>query len=218
MDEKKEIIDRISRISGKYSAYEVFTDWIRCCALAMCNSVTPIHGRVWQKREKNYMDTIARYAREEAGLFAEMLALLAVALEKNMEDVLGSIYMLSGMGNKASGQFFTPYHVSRLCAGCSVPDPDASGRYNIAEPSCGGGGMVIAAAEVLKERGVDYQKKMNVVAQDLDWKSVYMCYLQLGLLGIPAICVQGNTLTEPYRSGYPEEWVLYTPAKMGVLL
>lgn len=78
--------------------------------------------------------------------------------------------------------------------------------------------MVIAAAEVLKERGVDYQKKMNVVAQDLDWKSVYMCYLQLGLLGIPAICVQGNTLTEPYRSGYPEEWVLYTPAKMGVLL
>ena len=131
MDEKKEIIDRINRISGKYSAYEVFTDWIRCCALAMCNSVTLIHGSVYEKREKNYMDTISRYSREEAELFVEMLALLAMALEKNMEDVLGSIYMLSGMGNKASGQFFTPYHVSRLCAECFVPDPDDSGRYNI---------------------------------------------------------------------------------------
>lgn len=220
MDEKKEIIKRIESIAGKYSAYEVFSDWIRCCALAISNNTTPmqLQGKIWEDREKAYMDTISRYTTQEAGLFPEMLALLAMVLEKNMEDVLGDIYMSSGMGNKAAGQFFTPYHLSELCAELTALEPDESGIYRVSEPSCGGGGMIIAMAKALKNRGVNYQRKMQVVAQDLDWKGVYMCYLQLSLLGIPAICAQGDTLTEPYKKGYPPDRVLYTPAKVGVII
>ena len=77
--------------------------------------------------------------------------------------------------------------------------------------------MIIAIAQALKEKGVDYQRKMKVVAQDLDWKGVYMCYLQLSLLGIHAVCVQGNTLSEPYEKGYPPERVLWTPMALGAL-
>ena len=216
MDYKKELIDRIEKIAGKYSAYEVFTDWIRCCSLSIANAVTIIHGKVWKDREKMYMDTIRRYTKEEAEIFVEMLGLLAMALEDKMEDVLGSIYMTSGMGSKAAGQFFTPYHLSELCGKLVAPDED--GKYRVNEPSCGGGGMIIATAAALKGKGINYQKSMEVVAQDLDWKGVYMCYLQLSLLGIRAICVQGDTLMEPYISGYPSDRVLYTPAKMGVIL
>ena len=220
MDEKKEIIKRIESIAGKYSAYEVFSDWIRCCALAISNNTMPmqLQGKIWEDREKAYMDTISRYTTQEAGLFPEMLALLAMVLEKNMEDVLGDIYMSSGMGSKAAGQFFTPYHLSELCAELTALEPDESGIYRVSEPSCGGGGMIIAMAKALKNRGVNYQRKMQVVAQDLDWKGVYMCYLQLSLLGIPAICAQGDTLTEPYKKGYPPDRVLYTPAKVGVII
>ena len=218
MDEKKEIINRINKIAGKYSSYEVFTDWIRCCALSMSNAVTGRWMKIWADREKMYMDTVCRYTKDEVHMFSEMLGLLAMALEKDMEDVLGNIYMMSGMGSKSSGQFFTPFHLSELVAECSVCDADEDGKYRINEPSCGGGGMIIAAAKVLKARGIDYQKKIDVVAQDLDWKGVYMCYLQLGLLGIPAVCVQGDTLAEPYVPGYPCERVMYTPAKMGVLI
>lgn len=218
MDYKKEILDRIEKIAGKYSAYEVFTDWIRCCSLSIANAVTIVHGKVWKDREKMYMDTISRYTKEEAEIFAEMLGLLAMALEDRMEDVLGGIYMSSGMGSKAAGQFFTPYHLSELCGKIVIPEPDKDGKYRINEPSCGGGGMIIAAAAALKDKEINYQRKMEVVAQDLDWKGVYMCYLQLSLLGIRAVCVQGDTLTEPYISGYPSDRVLYTPAKMGVLL
>ena len=218
LDYKKEILDRIEKKAGKYSAYEVFTDWIRCCSLSIANAVTIVHGKVWKDREKMYMDTISRYTKEEAEIFAEMLGLLAMALEDRMEDVLGGIYMSSGMGSKAAGQFFTPYHLSELCGKIVIPEPDKDGKYRINEPSCGGGGMIIAAAAALKDKGINYQRKMEVVAQDLDWKGVYMCYLQLSLLGIRAVCVQGNTLTEPYISGYPSDRVLYTPAKMGVLL
>ena len=78
--------------------------------------------------------------------------------------------------------------------------------------------MIIAAAAVLKERGIDYQKRMDVIAQDLDWRGVYMCYLQLSLLGISAVCVQGDSLCEPYKKGYPPERILYTPAKKGALI
>ena len=78
--------------------------------------------------------------------------------------------------------------------------------------------MIIAAAQTLKEKGVDYQRKMRVVAQDLDWKGVYMCYLQLSLLGIDAVVAQGDTLCEPYVNGYPAERVLMTPARMGMLI
>lgn len=216
MDRKKDIIKMIDTIAGKYSAYEVFSDWIRCCSLTISNYCQLNHDKVWEKREQEYLDTIKRYTPEEVNKFAKMLAMLTETLE-NPSDALGEIYMESKMGSKAAGQFFTPYHLSKACAKLVMMQPDKDGIYRINEPSCGGGGMIIAAAEALKEQGVDYQKKMQVVAQDLDWKGVYMTYLQLSLLGINAICVQGNTLTEPYTEGYPEERILRTPANRGVL-
>lgn len=215
---KKEIIKIIEKISGKYSSYEVFTDWIRCCSLSISNSCTLFKDKVWKDREQMYLDTIKKYTKEEVDLFVEMFVLLSETLEEEPSDVLGQIYMESGMGSKAAGQFFTPYHLSELCAKLSLPDPSENGVYYINEPSCGGGGMIIAAASALKEKGIDYQRKMEVVAQDLDWKGVYMCYLQLSLLGISAICVQGDTICEPYAKGYAKERILYTPAKVGVII
>ena len=215
---KEKIVKCIEKKSGKYSAYEVFSDWIKCCALSISNATDLLHGDIWKKREQMYIDVVRKYGKEEIRMFSEMFSFLTIALEENMEDILGKIYMESGMGSKAAGQFFTPYHLSALCAKMVIPAPDENGIYYINEPSCGGGGMIIAAALALKEKGINYQRKMHVVAQDLDWKGVYMSYLQLSLLGIKAICVQGNTLSEPYAPGYPPERVLYTPTEMGVLL
>lgn len=218
VNRKKDIIKTINSIAGKYSAYEVFSDWIRCASLSISNSCQLFQDKVWQDREQIYLDTIRKYTKEEAQLFVEMFGMLVETLEEP-SDVLGQVYMESGMGSKAAGQFFTPYHLSELCAELSLPEPDEDGIYRINEPSCGGGGMIIAAASALKKRGIDYQRKMHVVAQDLDWKGVYMCYLQLSLLGINAVCVQGNTLSEPYTGrGYPSDRVLYTPMRRGVLL
>lgn len=127
--------------------------------------------------------------------------------------------MESGMGSKAAGQFFTPYHLSELCAQLALPEPDENGKYRINEPSCGGGGMIIAAASAIKKRGMDYQNVMDVVAQDLDWKGVYMCHLQLSLLGIKAVCVQGDTLSDPYIPGKTDKrHILVTPRRAGLLI
>lgn len=214
---KKEIIRNLEKISGKYSMYEVFSDWIKCGALAVNNGTTFYHDSIWHKREQEYLNIVKKYESDEVKTFADMLGLLAMILEDKPEDVLGWIYMASGMGSKASGQFFTPYHLSELCAGLLLPEPHEDGKIYLNEPSCGGGGMIIASVTALKNKGFDYQNNLEVVAQDLDWKSVYMCYLQLSLLGVRAICVQGDTLSEPYLEGYQQSRVLYTPAKKGIL-
>ena len=224
MDRRREIIDTINAMSGRRSGYEIFTDWIRCLAMAISNAVTPFHGKDWQDREQTYIDTMRNYTDKEREQFARLTACLVDTLEDDPYDVLGDVYMNAGMGSKMAGQFFTPFHLSVLSARISLQDSIASYRdektkLTLNEPTCGGGVMIIAAAKVLKDEGINYQKVMDVIAQDLDWKGVYMCYVQLSLLGIKAICVQGDTLSDPYVKGKtPRSRILVTPAKMGVLI
>lgn len=212
---KREIITIIDEISGSYSRYEIFSDWVKSCALAMSNACAIIKDNVWMSREQEYMAIANKHGEKVMHRFSEMLGILTMIFEDEMSDVLGQIYMEGEMGSKQTGQFFTPYHVSDLCAKIALSNLNENGKYVLNEPSCGGGGMIIAAASALKEAGIDYQKVMDVTAQDLDWKGVYMCYLQLGLLGISATCIQGDTL-----SGQPVDRMhrLYTPRKVGMII
>lgn len=220
MSAKKEIENIIQSMSGRYAPYNIFSDWIEMCSLSIQNAVTMVHGEVWQSREKTYMDTARRYEESELEKFAQMFVLLGDALTENLTDVLGEIYMEMGMGSKYTGQFFTPFHVSELCARMSVNlvKPEEMTKITLHEPSCGGGGMIIAACKILKDKGINFQKRLDVVAQDLDWKGVYMTYLQLSLIGCRAIVVQGDTLIDPYTANYPKERIMKTPAKMGALI
>lgn len=218
---KQKIIKRIQNLSGRYSPYNVFSDWIECSALAIQNTCTMPHTKLWEAREKEYLDIMNRYNQDERFAIRELFFLLVDALEEEMTDVLGEVYMAAGLGSKYTGQFFTPFHLSELCARTAIQDKIDHFDGNVltlTEPSCGGGGMIIAAAKVLKEAGINPQKYLKIVAQDLDWKGVYMTYLQLSLLGLKAKVVQGDTLADPYRAGYPPERILRTPGEMGVLM
>ena len=216
---EKHILKQIGRMSGKFNTYTLFNDWITMLGLSIANSVTAIHGKVYNEREEWYKSIMNKYTKEEFDAFAEMTAYLVESLEEEMTDVLGGVFMLSGAGNDRLGQFFTPFHLSELNAKIALDKMDLTEeKLKINEPSSGGGGMIIAVAKVLREMGIDYQKKMEVVAQDLDWNGVFMSYVQFSLLGIDAIVVQGDTLIEPYVKGYPEGRVLRTPRNRGALI
>ena len=225
MDKRKEIVKTIQEMAGRYSAYEIFTDWIRCLALAIEQATSLRRDEEWRNREQEYTDTIKKYSDEERTKIAKMTAYLIDTLEDGPDDVLGDVYMKADMGSKAAGQFFTPFHLSVLTAKLGLMEQIEAyktgeiEKIEINEPACGGGAMILAAAKVLQESGVNYQKAMEVVAQDIDWKGVYMCYVQLSLLGISAICVQGDTLSAPYDPGKTEkEHMLKTPRKAGMLI
>ena len=213
----KEIVKTIEGISGTYSPYQVFYDWVHIMALGIQNQLCIIHDKVWQEREKEYLEVINRYGEKEGKEIVKMFALLTEAMEEEFSDYLGDIYMKSGCGNKNTGQFFTPYHVSKATAMLGIPN-QIDDPFIINEPSVGGGGMIIAAADIMKERGINYQRKMKVIAQDLDWLAVYMSYVQFSIIGIDAIVVQGNTLGEPYAEGYDKKRMFRTPMNMGAII
>lgn len=217
---KKEIVESIQKMSGKYTPDMIFSDWIMCSAMAIYNPCCLIHDSVWENREEQYINTMRKYTLEERKEFVRMLKLLSDAFQEKMSDILGEIYMESGAGSRRTGQFFTPFHISKLVAECELANVAIAEneKYEIYEPSVGGGGMIIAIAAVLKERGVNYQRCMKVVAQDLDWRSVYMAYVQLSLLGMDAVVVQGDTLQHPYDEHTEESHILRTPMNMGVIL
>ncbi len=222
VDYKSEIVQMINDMSGARSPYEIFSDWIQCASLSISNFCTMHRGRVYNQREQLYLDTLKRHPEGTEKKFAELTGSLALLLDEQMADALGEIYMESDMGSKTTGQFFTPFHLSELTARTALEDTlenyDGKSIINIQEPSVGGGGMVIAAAKVLRDHGINYQRKMKVTAQDLDWKGVYMSYLQCSLLGIRMTIYQGDTLSEPFDRMTDPFRILRTPAEMGVLI
>ena len=221
MDKKEQIINSIKNISGGHSAYEVFTDWVTAAAIGISNTLSIFHDDIWKSREDQYLSIVKKYGEDNIIKFCEMTALLAEILEDGPDDVLGYIYMHLGIGSKAAGQFFTPFHISELTSYLAIDTEELKKDDSVIvmnEPSCGGGGMILAAAKALNDAGIDYQRRLDVIAQDLDWKAIYMCYVQMSLLGIKAKCIQGDSLSDPDVRKVDRSRCLLTPAYIGVLI
>lgn len=210
----QDISNEIQSMSGTYTPYVIFTDWCKMLALSIANGCELVHGDTWKAREAAYCDTAKKYSKEDITRFVGLgIKLIELYEEEGPCDALGEIYMAADCGSKSTGQFFTPFHLSLLTA--MLQDYPAEGKIELNEPSCGAGGMILAAAKVIHERGGDFQKQLKVVANDLDWNSIYMTYVQLSLNGIDAVCIQGDTLAdEPYS----ERRILRTPQNKGVLI
>src|SRR5690625_1175763 len=134
---KQEIKKIVDSMAGKYRRYDIFRDFIVLSACTISNSVDK--GQ-WRAREDMYMKTIAKYSKDEANKFAEMLALMVLAYESRMGDFIGELYMTMDFGNKHAGQFFTPYDVSRMMSQMIYSQAEKSGIVTLNEPACGSGG------------------------------------------------------------------------------
>jgi hypothetical protein len=202
----------------RHGTYQVFTDFL---TLAACSLSNAIDRRFYDEREKQYMDTIKRYSKEEADTFPRMLALLVQAFEPLpgvvvYRDVLGELYMALELGNQWAGQFFTPYSVCLLKAQMILGDADSlradierRGFVRAMEPAVGGGALVIATADAFQRLGVNYQEHLHFSCIDVDIKAVHMAYIQLTLLHIPAVIVHGNALsTEAWAHWYTQAHLL----------
>lgn len=222
---QKALVKLIQSFSHSHHLHTVFSDFVELSALAISNSVDRSQ---YEAREKRYLDIVGKYKREEVERFPQMLGLLTDSFEMRVQamrkagsvgfamalggltDVLGETYMMLELGNARAGQFFTPYHVSRLMTMMTVGDGGPAvrdhGFMRVQEPACGAGGMVIAVAESLHDEGHNYQQTMHATCIDIDPCCVHMAYVQLSLLHIPAVIVHGNALTL-------DIWGLwYTPA------
>lgn len=205
---QKEFVRLLQLNSQRHRPHTIFADFCEMSALAISNSVD---RRQFEAREARYLEIVKRYERDEVQRFPAMHACIVNSLELGMNDCLGQLFMSLELGNHWKGQYFTPYSVASLMAQLILPADqaaiDAAGGFvTLNEPAVGAGGMVIAAAEAMRLNGINYQRHLHVVAQDVDTTAVHMAYIQLSLLYIPAIVILGNTLMLEER----EHWL--TPA------
>lgn len=190
-----------------HSRSEVFRDFIHIATISLENSV-----KQCPELEQTYFKVIARYQKEDVNAFAKLLAICVNALDYQATDFLGELFMALELGDGRWGQFFTPFQMSELMAELILGDCrshiEQKGDISVCEPTCGAGGMVIACANVLINQGYNPQKHMIAVCTDIDEVAARMCYLQLALLGVPAIVNIGNSLTLEVRQ------TLHTPMLM----
>lgn len=187
----------------KVNAYEFLSDIFECGAIAISNK---FDFRNYEKREERYLQIIKKYDKEMQSLiaqvFSEIFILLTSQLDIGFNDYLGELYMLSNTSNSQTGQFFTPYDISKVCAEVTINKVhvkeymEQDKILTVLEPACGAGGIVIATADVLYNKyNFNISRNLLVQCSDIDSRCIHMTYLQLSLAGIPAIILKQNSLT-----------------------
>lgn len=199
----KDAIKLMERADDSKRLYEVFTDFIRMIAYSISNAIDPRH---YDEREKKYMAIAEKYDKRALDECAKLFAYIGVLLDKKQEDVLGTMYMMLDFGDKGKAQEFTPFGITQVISRIVTQNWDecknidmtifVKGYVCVNDCSCGAGSMIIGYAMMLKSIGYNYQRHLLAFAEDLDEIAVAMTYIQLSLLGIPAIVRQQDTLTE----------------------
>lgn len=200
-----EMLKMLDKGLYKVNAHEFLADVFECSAIAISNRFDIPQA---EEREKRYLQIIKKYEPDMqkliTELFAKMFSLLTQQINSavGFNDYLGELYMRSETSNSKTGQFFTPYCVSKMCAEAAINE-DAINEHitqdkilTLSEPACGAGGMVLAAADILYNKyHFNISRNLLVECSDIDSRCVHMSYLQLGLAGIPAVIYKRDTLS-----------------------
>lgn len=205
--EFKKVLDSFD---GSKNTYEVFTDFILCCALTYAQV-----SHYTEEKEQRYLKIINKYCKEDRQKFADLMGILIRAYinkdgSTKFGDILGDIYMACGFGSSAQGQFFTPFSVCQAMAQ-QHGIPKKNKIISVMDCAVGGGALPIAYAEHLYKSGINYQMNMLLHATDISINSVSMCMIQCSILGIPAIITHGNAITN-------EVWEVWETPMVGIHL
>lgn len=209
-ESQKNIVKLLDQLSGKYSAWEVWQDFITMSAISIANT---LGGPYAQEREKTYRERIKKYTEKEQLVFPQMFAEMVAELDSNPDqDFLGDLFMSLGMGNEWKGQFFTPYSVCKAMAGITYRNDlkekvEQKGWVSVSDPACGAGALLIAFANKCRANHINYQTSVLFVAQDLDFLAGMMCYIQLSLLGCAGYVCIDDSIARPSTS-YDDQGLL----------
>ena len=198
---QKEIVKLFSAFDGSKNRRQIFDDFLWMTAIAISNSVDLTHRK---EREARYMDIVKQYKPKDMEIFARMVAEITAGMEANPDqDFLGEMYMALDFGSSSAGQFFTPYDVCRMMAETASnfdylkQEIKDRGFISVLDPACGAGATLVAFANECKRNGINYQRQVLFVAQDIDHTVANMCYIALSLLGCAGYVVVGDSLSNP---------------------
>ncbi len=200
----KEIIKQFRELASTRDLWQVYKDFLEVVAISISNACDKDQAA---EREKRYLDIIKTYSPEQIWKISDIMGLVVLELSKEPQDVLGRVFMELELGNKWTGQVFTPLNLADLLANVAFDDKEIKekGYMTVTDPAVGGGVTIIGLVRAMLRQGLNPQKQLLVICGDLDIKAVHMTYIQLSLLGIPAIVKNQDALTLETMS------IWYTP-------
>ncbi len=206
---KDEFISIFKKLCDTKSEWQVWEDVISMIADAISNSLDKVH---FEEREEDYNTRIKSYTNTE--LIVKLMANIVESFERDPEqDYLGELYQDLNLSSHWRGQFFTPMSVCQMMAGMQLTEEDVkrkiteNGYITINDPACGAGATLIAAANRLRNMGINYQTSALFVGNDIDPVVAKMCYIQLSFLGCSGYIAVANTLSDPLTGPilFPDE-------------
>ena len=206
----KEMAAILERVSYKHGIFDSFFNLMELIAL----SISTLWSGEGRGERLNALERLlSRLSAEEKTSYFQMAELLSSVITKRKDapnDVLGKLFHAFGLHNKWRGQFFTPDHICQFMGMVSgLPNEEElkkKGYVSVNDPCCGSGALLIGYIHALKSQNYDPANRVFMVAQDIDIRCVWMCYVQLSLYDIPAVVIHGNSLALEEQS----KW--YTPA------
>lgn len=216
-EKEKAFVGKMQSIQGIGNIRGLWDDWVTMLAIALSQVHDPR-----PEREQMYKGLWAKYTPDQANAIMELTGMyFDIVDDSPYQDLLGNLYMQLNMGNSSTGQFFTPYHLSQLLSqmidkDVLINDIQEKGWCSCNDPACGGGSLLIAAAERMLDFGINYQQKCIFIGQELGFTTACSAYIQMCMLGMPGAIICGDTLRQPCEQNLPfiepDERTWITPA------
>lgn len=192
----KSIVKKIQNTDHKYNYDEIFFDWIKTMFYSYTNTCNKVG---YSDREDKFKRLEEKHGQQTMEIFKQCHSELVMLFENKIDDYLGKIFHELGMHNKMKGQFFTPFHLSKLMAETRVNELikvlEVKNIAKVIDAACGSGSLILGMLAVLKEKGINYQNRIFVYCSDLDENAIQMTYVQLTLVGAMARCENKNALS-----------------------
>ncbi len=203
-----------NKLCGSRHRYSVWSDLMTLYAIGIQNSCSSWYKEdkilkpIWENREKRYYEIMKTYSENERQIIIDMFTYLVMEFDRNQnQDFLGKMYMLLNISNNVTGQFFTPCDVCAMMSNISIDENTLiqvikeKGYASVNDCAVGGAATLISAAnrckEILAKGNLNYQNHVYFVGNDVDIICCYMAYIQLSLIGVSAIIINTNTLSDP---------------------
>ena len=212
-DYKKEILEVFNKLAYGKSSQTVFSDFLTITAYDILvlseNAYKNLGGKFDEDKHNSRISEITeiknKYNNE---LLIKATIILMEALTEERKDFLGTIFEELELGDARNGQFFTPNHIAKAMAEITLNNlPDLAAlndkKYiTISDPCIGSGRLAIEACEKLRNKGFSYYQYF-VEGRDISRTPALMSYIQLSLLGIPAMIVWGDSLAYTVFDEFP---------------
>ena len=173
------------------SPWEVLCDGLNLWVDAFLSDHTPEHPR-----EKDYMQIIGKYSKQDAENFGHLLACVMAYMKSTDEEFLANMWM-EYAADAGKGQFFTPPSICGMIAEQTFIGVDWE-RYTpdrpcrISDPACGAGLMLVYAKKKAPKN------KLNSLffhGIDIDINVCHAAALNMLFYNCNAVIIHGNALT-----------------------